>query len=132
MGNPANESAIGAFGSVYPATKMSGRPSPFTSPTAAPACQPYSAMPAGRAISLKVPSPWFHSSASYVFDVTYRSVSAVQVDVGRHAAVAAQREVGARAAADVGERPSLVVEEGAAGEVALFPRAGDVPPRRRS
>ena len=31
-------------------------------------------MPAGRAISLKVPSPRFHSSASYVFDVTYRSV----------------------------------------------------------
>ena len=33
-------------------------------PRPRPACQPYAAMPAGRAISLKVPSPRFHSSAS--------------------------------------------------------------------
>ena len=51
---------------------------------------------------------------------------AVQIDVGRHASVAAQREVRPRAAADVGERPSFVVEEGAAREVAPVPPAGDV------
>ena len=60
----AIEPGIGAFASVYPATKMSGRPSPFTSPTATPECQPKETMPDERAPSVNVPSPLFQRTLS--------------------------------------------------------------------
>ena len=56
---------------------MSGRPSPFTSATAAPVCQPNvpnASMPAACVPFVNVPSPLFQSSTLYVFVVTSRSV----------------------------------------------------------
>ncbi len=51
--------------SVYPDAKMSSRPSPLTSATAAPVCQPKvpkASMPALCVMLVNVPSPLFQSS----------------------------------------------------------------------
>src|SRR5206468_11991863 len=65
----------GSFGSEYPATKTSGRPSPLTSATAAPVYQPC----AFSARSLKVPSPLFQSTSTPCAVVTTRSVRPLPV-----------------------------------------------------
>ena len=69
-GKPALEPGIGAFTSVYPPTKRSGRPSPFTSPTAADVRQPDAATPAAAAPSRNDPLPAFQSSAETPAAVT--------------------------------------------------------------
>ena len=51
---------------------------------------------------------------------------AVAVEVARHAAVAAELDVGSRRAADVGEPPLHVVEEGAAGHAAVLQPVAEV------
>ncbi len=102
---------------------MSGRPSPFTSATAAPAYQPYGA---SSAAVVKVPLPLFQRTSTPVAVRDDEVGVAVAVQVGRDAARALHPDAGVRRAVDVHEPPVHVLEERALRQAAAALPLGHV------